>query len=156
MEAIVVDGGSPPSAQIILSAIDKEKEGDCALLPEKGEGLQDTAARCPGEPPPPLRKPLNIYPPFSWFKATTATSCCASPLCLQSLPEHCLRLKKIGTIFLNTGASKTEPAPCRKPPRGWGGGGSPKQKGKKKVKRKKNNRNKKDFTNRKYFSYGQI
>ena len=111
-------GGSPPSTQIIFSAIDEQKEGDCALPPEEGEGLQDTAARCPGESPPPLCKPLNIYPPFSWFKATTATSACASPLCLQSLPEHCLRLKKIGTIFLNTGASKTEPAPCRKPPQG--------------------------------------
>ena len=50
----MVDGGSPPSAQIIFSAIDEEKEGDCAppsrLLPEEGEGLQDAAARCTGEP----------------------------------------------------------------------------------------------------------
>ena len=44
-EAIAVDGsGSPPSAQIIFSAIDKRKEGDCALPPEEGEGLQDAAA----------------------------------------------------------------------------------------------------------------
>ena len=65
-EAIAVDGsGSPPSTQIIFSAIDEQKEEDCAPPPEEGEGLQDTAARCPGEPPPPLRKPLNIYPPFS-------------------------------------------------------------------------------------------
>ena len=35
-EAIAVDGsGSPPSVQIIFSAIDKEKEGDCALPPEE-------------------------------------------------------------------------------------------------------------------------
>ena len=35
-EAIAVDGsGSPSSAQIIFSAIDKEKEGDCALPPEE-------------------------------------------------------------------------------------------------------------------------
>ena len=46
----MVDGGSPPSAQIILSAIDKEKEGDCALTPEEGEGLQDAVARHPGDP----------------------------------------------------------------------------------------------------------
>ena len=54
-EAIAVDGsGSPPSAQIIFSAIDKKKkEGDCALPPDKGEGLQDAAAGRPGEPPPP-------------------------------------------------------------------------------------------------------
>ena len=65
-EAIAVDGGgSPPSVQIIFSAIDKVKEGDCALPPEEGEGLQDAAARRPGEPPPPLCKPLKIYPPLS-------------------------------------------------------------------------------------------
>ena len=40
-EAIAVDGGSRPSAQIMFSAIDKEKEGDCALPLEEGEGLQD-------------------------------------------------------------------------------------------------------------------
>ena len=43
-EAIVVDGGSPLSAQIIFSTTDEEKEGDCALPPEEGEGLQDAAA----------------------------------------------------------------------------------------------------------------
>ena len=65
-EAIAVDGsGSPPSAQIIFSAIDEEKEGDCALPPKEGEDLQDAAAGCPSEPPPPLRKPLKIYPPLS-------------------------------------------------------------------------------------------
>ena len=65
-EAIEVDGsGSPPSTQIIFSAIDKEKEGDCALPPKEGEGLQDAVARRPGEPPPPLRKPLKIYPTLS-------------------------------------------------------------------------------------------
>ena len=40
-EATAVDGGSPPSAQIMFSAIDEEKEGDCVLDPEEGEGLQD-------------------------------------------------------------------------------------------------------------------
>ena len=35
-EATAVDGsGSPPSVQIIFSAIDEEKEGDCALPPEE-------------------------------------------------------------------------------------------------------------------------
>ena len=60
-----MDGGSPPSAQIIFSAIDEEKEGDCALPPEEGEGLQDPVARHPGEAPPPLRKPLKTYPLLS-------------------------------------------------------------------------------------------
>ena len=50
-EATAVDGGSPPSAQIMFSAIDEEKEGDCVLDPEEGEGLQDAAAGRPGEPP---------------------------------------------------------------------------------------------------------
>ena len=32
-EAIAVDGsGSPPSVQIIFSAIDEEKEGDCQAV----------------------------------------------------------------------------------------------------------------------------
>ena len=48
-----------------FSAIDEEKEGDCALPPEKGGGLQGTAAGRPGEPPAPLRKPLKTYPPLS-------------------------------------------------------------------------------------------
>ena len=53
-EAIVVDGsGSPPSAQIIFSAIDEGK-GDCALPPEEGEGLQDAE---PGI----LASPLPLY-----------------------------------------------------------------------------------------------
>ena len=51
-EAVAVDGGSPPSAQIMFSAIDEEKEGDCALPPEEGEGLQNAAA---------LASPLPLY-----------------------------------------------------------------------------------------------
>ena len=65
----MVDGGSPPSAQIIFSDIDEEKKGDCAppsrLPPKEGEGLQDAEARRTGKPPPPLRKPLKIYPSLS-------------------------------------------------------------------------------------------
>ena len=60
-EAIAVDGGSPPSVQIMFSALDEEKQGDCALPPEEGEGLQDTVAGHPGKPPLPLHKPLKIY-----------------------------------------------------------------------------------------------
>ena len=57
-EAIAVVGsGSPPSMQIIFSAIGKEKEEDCTLPPEEGECLQDAAAEHPGEPPAPLHKP---------------------------------------------------------------------------------------------------
>ena len=52
-EAVAVDGGgSAPSVQIIFSAIDREKEGHCALPPKEREGLQDAAARRPGKAPP--------------------------------------------------------------------------------------------------------
>ena len=62
---MAVDGVSLPFVQIMFSAIDEEKEGDCAQPAEEAEGLQDAAAGRPGEPPPPLRKPLKIYPPLS-------------------------------------------------------------------------------------------
>ena len=60
-EAIAVDGGeSPLSAQIIISAIGKKKkEGESALPPQEGEGLQGAAAERPGKLPPALRKPLK-------------------------------------------------------------------------------------------------
>ena len=79
-EVMAVGGGSPPSVQIIFSAIDEEKEGDCALPPEEGEGLQDAAAGRPGEPPPPLRKPLKTYPLLSDLSRSpvAVASVCAS------------------------------------------------------------------------------
>ena len=104
-EAIAVDGsGSPPSAQIIFSAIDKGKEGDCALPPEEGEGFQDAAAGRPGEPPPPLHKPLKIYPTISDLRRLPHLRLHLpgprnSPVYIQSLPEHCLKLKKIKKDF---------------------------------------------------------
>ena len=104
-EAIAVDGsGSPPSAQIIFSALDKRKEGDCALPPEEGEDLQDAAAGRPGEPPPPLHKPLKIYPTISDLRQLPHLRLHLpgpknSPFYIQSLPEHCLKLKKIKKIF---------------------------------------------------------
>ena len=62
---MAVDGVSLPFVQIMFSAIDEEKEGDCALPPEEGEGLQDAASRRPGEPPSLLGKPLKMYPSLS-------------------------------------------------------------------------------------------
>jgi len=64
-EAAAMNGGSPLSVQIMFSAIDKEEERDCALPPEEGKDLQVAAAGRSSEPPPPLHKPLNIYPPLS-------------------------------------------------------------------------------------------
>ena len=103
-EAIAVDGsGSPPSAQIIFSAIDKEEEGHCALPPEEWDGLQDAAAGRPGEPPLPLHKPLKIYPTISDLRRLLHLRLHLpgpknSPVYIQSLPEHCLKLKKIKKI----------------------------------------------------------
>ena len=144
-EAIAVDGsGSPPSAQIIFSAIDKGKEGNCALPPEEGEGLQDAAAGRPGEPPPPLHKHLKIYPTISDLRQLPHLRLHLpgpknSPVYIQSLPDNCLRLKKIKKIsfkqrsFLKN-TQYTEPAPCTKPPQG---GLTQSKKKKKKVKKKK-------------------
>ena len=89
----------------------------------------------------------QTFKKFILFKETTATSACTSPglknspLYIQSLPEHCLRLKRIGRIFLSKRAFKTEPAPCRKSPQG----GAPfkgKEKREKKRKRKKEEKKK--------------
>ena len=95
-EATAVDGGSLPSAQIMFSAIDEEKEGDCALPLENGEDLQDAVARCPRGASPPLRKPLKIYaslsdlrqsppPPFSPRRAQEFPTLPAKPP--RALPE---------------------------------------------------------------------
>ena len=143
-----MDGsGSPPSAQIIFSAIDKGKEGDCALPPEDGEGLQDTAAGRPGEPPPPLHKPLKIYPTISDLRQLPHLRLHLpgpknSPVYIQSLPEHCLRLKKIKkkkffkTKELLKNTQYTEPAHCRKTPQGGPHPSKNKNKKKRKIKKK--------------------
>ena len=55
-EAIAVDGsGSPPSAQIIFSAMDEEKEGDDALYLPRSERAYRTL--WPGA----LASPLSLY-----------------------------------------------------------------------------------------------
>ena len=147
-EAIAVDGsGSPPSAQIIFSAIDEKKEGDCAIPPEEGEGLQDAEAGRPGEPPPPLHKPLKIYPTISDLRRLLHLRLHLpgpknSPVYIQSLPEHCLKLKKIKKRFLlNKGAFKKytiyRACSLQKTP---SGGPHP---SKKRIKKKKNKKEKK-------------
>lgn len=141
-ETIAVDrSGSPPITQIIFSAIGKQKERDWLFLPRK-EGAYRT------QRPSALESPLPLYTNQTFkrvvlFKATTATSACASPglknspLYIQSLPEHCLSLKTIVTIFLSKRAFKTELAPCIKSPQE-----GPHPTKKKKRKRKKNRKKK--------------
>ena len=102
-EAIAVDGsGSPPSTQIIFSAIGKRRQ--TVLFLPRNEGAYRT------QRPSALESPLPLYTNHTFkkgilFKATTATSACASPglknspLYIQSLPEHCLSFKTIVTIF---------------------------------------------------------
>ena len=96
-EAIAVDGSGSPLAN---------KRRD-TIPPEEGEDLQDAAARRPGEPPSPLRKPLKIYPTFSDLRRPPHLRLCLpvqfssvqfSSVQFKSLPKHSLRLKKIGTI----------------------------------------------------------
>ena len=75
-----------------------KKRRETALPPEKGEGLQDAAAGRPGEPPPPLHKPLKIYPTISDLRRLPHLRLHLpgpknSPVYIQSLPD--LRLKKI-------------------------------------------------------------
>ena len=81
---------------------------------ERGEDLQDTVARCPGELPPPLRKPLEeklIHHFLIWGDSRRLhlrlRGPKSSPLCPQSLSKCCLSLKKIKS-FLNSGAFKTD------------------------------------------------
>ena len=82
----------------------------------------------------------QTFKKFILFKETTATSACTSPglknspLYIQSLPEHCLRLKRIGRIFLSKRAFKTELAPCIKSPQE---GSHPTKKKKKEEKQEK-------------------
>ena len=64
-EAIAVGGGSPLLRRSYFLPLMNKKERDCALPPEEGGGLQDPMVRRPGEPPPPLHKPLKTYPPLS-------------------------------------------------------------------------------------------
>ena len=99
----VDDGGSPPSTQIIFSSIDEEKEGDHALTPEEGEGLQDTAARCPGELPPPLHKPLKMYPPLSdLWRPLHRCRCLHLPTLPPKPPRTLPKAEKDKEIFLET------------------------------------------------------
>ena len=64
-ESTAVDDGSLPSAQIMFSAIHEKKEGDCALPPEEGRTCSMLQLGALARPPPPLRKPLKIYPSLS-------------------------------------------------------------------------------------------
>ena len=128
-EAIVVDGGSPPSAQIIFSAIDEEKEGDCALPLENGEDLQDAVARCPRGASPPLRKPLKIYPslsdlrqspppPFSPPRAQEFPTLPPKPPRALPEAEEDKEFSETKELLKQIHAQYIECAPWRKPPQG--------------------------------------
>ena len=79
---------------------------------ERGEDLQDTVARRPGELPPPLRKLLKklIHHFLIWGDShrlrLRLPGPKSSPLCPQSLSKCCLSLKKIKSFLLNKGAFK--------------------------------------------------
>jgi len=72
---------------------------------ERGEDLQDTVARRPGELPPPLRKLLKklIHHFLIWGDSRRLRLRLpgpkSSPLCPQSLSKCCLSLKKIKSFL---------------------------------------------------------
>ena len=103
------------------------------IPPEEGEDLQDAAAGRPGKPPPPLRKSLKMYPTFSYLRRPPHL-CLRLPIQFssdqfKSLPEHCLRFKKIGKFFKTKERLKQNLLLAKKPP--GGGGPHPSQKKKK-------------------------
>ena len=81
----------------------KKRRETVLFLPRK-ESAYRTQRPSTLESPLPLYT-NEIFKKFILFKATTATSACTSPglknspLCIQSLPEHGLRLNRIGRIF---------------------------------------------------------
>ena len=141
-------------------SIDEEKEGDHALPPEEGEGLQDTVAGCPGEPPPTLQKPLKMYPPLSDLKRPPQRHLCLRLPTLPPKPPRVLPkaekdkeifLKKIKLLKQNLLLAENPLGGCltqgkikkREKKR-------KREKEEKKRNKKKNIRNKKDFTNAKF------
>ena len=111
-EPIAVDGGGSPLSTQIFSVIDEEKEEDCALPPEEGEGLQEVVAGGPGDPPPPLHKPLKIYPPLSDLRRPPPPKL-APPRAqefptLPPKPPRTLPNAEKDRDFFNKGAFKTD------------------------------------------------
>lgn len=108
-EAVAADGGGVSTfyADRIFCHWRTKGERLCSTSRGRRESLQMLRSGSLASPPL-LHKPLKNLSSTFWFKVTTATSACA--------PEHCLMLKKIGTIFLNKWVFKAEPAHCRKPP----------------------------------------
>ena len=107
----------------------KKKEGDCALPPDKGEGLQDAAAGRPGEPPPPLRKPLKTYPVLSDLSRSPSPPC--APPRAQEFPtlppkppralleaEENKEFSETKEFLKQMHTQYAEHAPQRKPPQG--------------------------------------
>lgn len=128
-EAATVDGGLPPSAQSMFSAIGEEKEGDCTQTPEEGEDLQDAAAQRPSKAPPPLRKPLKIYPslsdlrrsqlpPFAPPRAQEFPTLPPKPPRALPEAEKDKEFSETKKLLKQTYAQYTERAPWRKPLQG--------------------------------------
>ena len=123
----------------------KKRRETVLFLPRKESGYRTQRPSALESPLPPLHKPNLKKKKSILFKVTTTTSACTSPglknypLYIQSLPEHCLRLKRIGKIFLSKRALKTEPAPCRKSPQE-----GPHPRGKKKRQKKEKGKQKRE------------
>ena len=131
-------------------------------------GLTGRCGRAPWRAPSPLHKPLKIYPTSSDLRRLRHLRLHLpgprnSPVYIQSLPEHCLRLKKKKkkSFLLNKGAFKEytiyRACSLQKNPSG-GPHPSIKKKNRRKIKRKKERKIiviEKDSTNKRCFSYDQ-
>ena len=139
----------------------KKRRETVLYLPRSERAYRTLQPGARANPPPPLHKPLKIYPTISDLRRLPHLHLHIPgprnpPVYIQSLPEHCLRLKKIfKKILLNKGAFKEytiyRAHSLQKNP---SGGPHPSQKKKKeknkkkkvkKKKGKKNNRNRKRF-----------
>ena len=92
-------------------------------------GLTGRCGRAPWRAPSPSTQTFNNYPTISDLRRLLHLRLHLpgpknSPVYIQSLPEHCLKLKKIKKIsfkqrsFFKKNTQYTEPAPYRKPPQG--------------------------------------
>ena len=115
-EAIAVDGGRWVSTFCTdhIFCHCRKKGGRLCSTSGGRKGLTGRCGRAPWRAPSPLHKPLKIYPTISDLRRLRHLRLHLpgprnSPVYLQSLPEHCLRMKKKKkkkSFLLNKGAFK--------------------------------------------------
>ena len=87
---------------LMLGKIEGRRRGRLCSTSQGRRELTGHCGRVPWWAPSPSTQTFKNLSNTFWFKATTPPPFAPSrnsPLCLQSLPEHCLRLKKIQRFF---------------------------------------------------------